>query len=186
MYLEIILSIMLLIISVMLIKEKNNLYIVIFFSVFSLVAASLYFYNAAPDVALAELSIGSAFIPLIFIITISKQKTFTVVADKESLYFCAPQDDKDQPGVCYMLLDEFCQHYDLKLKLIQPDIHENQTILGAFRSWSIDLIVKYESDSNRYYFIGKTTSLMMSRLDKMTEKYSNITVVKVRDYETED
>ena len=72
------LVILFLILSIIIVFEKNNLKVIIYFSLFSFVASSIYFVNMAFDIALAEIAIGCAFIPLIYIITISKQKLFTV------------------------------------------------------------------------------------------------------------
>ena len=63
---------LLIIILIVIIFSKENLKIVIYSSVFSLICAILYFLCNAPDVALAEAAIGSAIVPLIYIISISK------------------------------------------------------------------------------------------------------------------
>ena len=63
---------LLIIILIVIIFSKENLKIVIYSSVFSLICAILYFLYSAPDVALAEAAIGSAIVPLIYIISISK------------------------------------------------------------------------------------------------------------------
>lgn len=64
--------ILLIIILVAIILSNENLKIIIYSSVFSLICAILYFLYSAPDVALAEAAIGSAIVPLIYIISISK------------------------------------------------------------------------------------------------------------------
>ena len=61
--------------------SKNNFTIVILMSVFSLIAATLYMLNQAPDVAIAEVAINAAIIPLIYIIAISRQREL-IIYDK--------------------------------------------------------------------------------------------------------
>ncbi len=63
---------LLIIIIITIIKSTENLKIVIYSSIFSLMCAILYFLYNAPDVALAEAAIGSAIVPLIYIIAIAK------------------------------------------------------------------------------------------------------------------
>ena len=69
-----VLQVLLIFLSIFIIRSKNNLKAIIFFSTFSLVTASFYYFLKAPDLALAEAAIGSAIIPLIYIIAISKQR----------------------------------------------------------------------------------------------------------------
>ena len=61
----------LIILSIAIVVHKNNGTIIILIASFSLVTASLYLINRAPDVAIAEIAIGSAIIPLIYVISIS-------------------------------------------------------------------------------------------------------------------
>ncbi len=60
-------------------KEDHYLRMVIFYAAFSLISAVLYYFFNAPDVAMAELAIGCAFVPLMFIIAISKQREFIII-----------------------------------------------------------------------------------------------------------
>lgn len=76
---------LLIIILIVIIFSKENLKIVIYSSVFSLICAILYFLYNAPDVALAEAVIGSAIVPLIYIISISKHsKSASHIDENES------------------------------------------------------------------------------------------------------
>ncbi len=74
-----VLFIFVLIMAIAVILTNNNLRLIMYFSVFSFGAAASYFVLKAPDIALAEVAIGCAFVPLIYLITIGKQKIFTVV-----------------------------------------------------------------------------------------------------------
>lgn len=78
---ENILYILLVIVAFRLVTDNSSIRLIVFFSAFSLVIAALYFFLFAPDVALAEIVVGSAFIPLIFIITTTRKLTYTVYID---------------------------------------------------------------------------------------------------------
>src|SRR5210317_459337 len=71
----------LIVLAIAIVLHKNNGTIIILIASFSLVTASLYIINRAPDVAIAEIAIGSAIIPLIYVISISRQREF-IVLDK--------------------------------------------------------------------------------------------------------
>lgn len=166
-------SILLVVVALIIVSEKNNLRLIIYFSVYSLIMASLYFFNQAPDVALAEVAIGSAFIPFVYIITISKQQTFTVVGNIKS-------------RAMHALLDDFCRHFGLKLQIAKDEPEENVTISGVFRVKNIDLIVNENKETGRIDLIGNASSLMMKRLEEMIKDYDHIAFVEVSDYETDD
>ncbi|MBI9013326.1 MAG: DUF4040 domain-containing protein [Clostridiales bacterium] len=171
------LMILLLSVTLAIVFEKNNKRIIIFFSVFSLIAASLYFYNHAPDVALAEISVGSAFIPLIFLIAISKQRTFTVMKRSE------------RPFVYQDLLVEFCKDENLNLKLIDSEEvydDEAKSIHGAFRRQDIDVIIDYNAKKKRYDMICKKSNVMIDKFEALALKYHGIRIVRLIDEETID
>ncbi len=172
-------SLMILLLSVTLavVFEKNNKRIIIFFSVYSLIAASLYFYNHAPDVALAEIAVGSAFIPLIFLIAISKQRTFTVMKRSE------------RPFMYQDLLTEFCKNENLNLKLIDSrEVYEDEakSIHGAFRRQDIDVIIDYNAKKKRYDMTCKESNLMIDRFEKLASIQHGIRIIRTTDDETID
>lgn len=169
--------ILLLIVTLAVIKEKNNFKLIIFFSGFSLIAASLYFYNHAPDVALAEIAVGSAFIPLIFLITISKQRTFTVM------------NNENKEFVYQEVLEEFCREENLKLKIVfESEVFDDsaKSIHGVFRRQDIDLIIDYDDKKKKYYITGKKSNLMINKFIVMTQDIHNINVIRISDEETDD
>ena len=174
MYIRYILIILLLILSVVIVLEKNNLKIIIFFSAFSLISASLYFYNYAPDVALAEIAVGSAFVPLIFLITISKQRTFTVMSSLET-------------GFEHIeVLEEFCKTENLKLKIVSnEDVinDDSKTIHGVFRRNDIDLLLDYSKSKNVYKIVGKSSNALIGRLEKVVKDNNAIKLIKTSDEE---
>jgi putative multicomponent Na+:H+ antiporter subunit B len=178
MTIESVLQISIIIISLAIVKSKDNLYIVIYFAIFSLITASLYYLYKAPDVALAEVSIGSAIIPLIFIIAISKQKQFTVINRAEEEFM-----EPSTPGRGYVILTGFCKIYGLKLRVSKDKEGE---ISGVFRHQNTDLIVQKDSASGRYIFIGKSSSLLMNKLQNILEKEKDMMLIKKGDEETLD
>ncbi len=174
---KIVLMLLLLVITTVVVIEKNNKRVIVFFSVFSLIAASLYFYNNAPDVALAEIAVGSAFIPLIFLITISKQQTFTVMMNTEKSFLYED------------LLRQFCKDENLKLKIIHTEDvfnDEARSIHGAFRRQDIDIIVDYNSKKKRYDMTCKESNVMIERFERMTQKVHGIRIIRSTDEETID
>lgn len=142
-----------------------------------MIAASLYFYNNAPDVALAEIAVGSAFIPLIFLITISKQRRFIVKinTEKEFIYMS--------------VLEEFCKKENLKLDIIKAsESHDEEakTIHGVFRRQDVDIIIDYNPKKKRYDLLCKDSNIMIERFATMTQKVHGIRLVKTKDEETLD
>lgn len=167
----------LLALTIAIIVENNNYKIIVLFSGFSLVAACLYFFNNAPDVALAEIAVGSAFIPLIFLIAMSKQRTFTVM-EKTNRKFEHME-----------ILTEFCRNENLKLIMVKSkDIVEDEAkgISGVFRHRDIDLIIDYNKKKKYYIITGKEESMLIDRLQVATKNVIGIRIIKRVDTETID
>lgn len=174
----VLLQILLIIIALAVTFIKDNLKMVIFFSVFSLISASLYYFYRAPDLALAEAAIGSAIIPLIFIISISKQREFIVITDLKNDDFL---DVLPKEGKGYKLLSEFTDYYNLNLVITED--REN-TIFGIFRLKNVDLFVRKNDD--KYILEGKRTSIIMNKLAQMIDGYPEIDIVFIEEGETFD
>jgi uncharacterized MnhB-related membrane protein len=77
-WLGLLFQIFLIITALAVVFNKNHFTIIILMSVFSIVAATLYMINQAPDVAIAEAAINAAIIPLIYVIAISRQRELIV------------------------------------------------------------------------------------------------------------
>lgn len=171
------LLLLLLVVTVLTVLQKNNQKLVIYFSVFSLVSASLYFYSHAPDVALAEIAVGSAFIPLIFLIAISKQRTFTVLLNnKEDFTY-------------QNLIDEFINEENLKLKLLNAsnvDHEEANSVSGVFRRLDVDLIIDYSHKKNKYYLLCKRDNQLIDRFEKKVSHIQKIRIIRHVDEVTID
>lgn len=177
-----ILLLLLIFLSVYIIKTKNNLKAIIYFSAFSLISASVYFFLSAPDLALAEAAIGSAIIPLIYIIAISKQREFLVVSrisqDDPFLYH-----NQDIKGKGYQLLEEFTKHYNLKLVINHGKYDE---LHGIFRIRNIDLVIEKCMDTGKYFLKGKKSSILMNKLEELTKAQLNIVIIKIEEGEMDD
>jgi len=171
------LQILLIIITIVIVANKDNIKIVIFFSFSSLITALLYFLNKAPDVALAEVAIGSAIMPLILIISISKQREFVVISHIDDDFLTS------QECIGYKLLEDFAKYYNLKLRIYTSDINN---LRGIFRENNVDLIVEKSKKSNKYLFKGKKSSILMNKLEQMAKNESIIKIIKVGENETHD
>lgn len=177
-----ILLVLLIILAILVVVENNNLKLIMYFFIFSFTAASIYFLNQALDIALAEVAVGCAFVPLIYLITVSKQKTFTVLIDNEHLH-----DDSYKNNDLYkkliFLLEDFCRYYTLELKVITKQLQYYPTVQGAFRPGNIDLIASLDEENNHLVITGNYSNIMIPRLDKMIRKYKNIDLIRVETYE---
>jgi uncharacterized MnhB-related membrane protein len=174
---KLIFHILIIIIAISLIFTKDYIDLIVSYAVFSLFAAALYYFNFAPDVAIAEIAIGAAFVPLIFIITVSKQKRFIVTGDVINRCFI------DDEGECINILQAFADLYNLELEVLENVEEEDLQLTGVFRSVNIDMYIREIQDGDAYYFIGKESSILMKRMEKMTDKYNNIRVILVPDIE---
>lgn len=170
-------QVLLIIIIIVIVLSKDNIKMVIFFSFSSLVTALLYFLNKAPDVALAEVAIGSAIMPLILIASISKQREFIVISHIEDDFLTSGE------GIGYKLLEDFSKYYNLKLRIYNSDI---DNLSGIFRERNVDLIVEKSRKGNKYLLKGKKSSILMNKLEQMTKDESKIKIIKVGEYETYD
>lgn len=177
--LEIILCILLLIIAINIVSTHNNLYLIVYFSAFSFITACIYFVSKAPDLALAEIAVGCAFIPLIYTIAISKQKRFTV------LFFTGNiPETKEMSNVntdLTLLLNRFANHY--KIKIDKRDISSvfKSNIKSIVKPGNADLIVTYDTYSNCFIIKGIVTNIMLNTLEQMNHS-EQIKIVRVKDY----
>lgn len=177
------LVLMLLAVSIIMVREKNNLNLIIYYFVFSFLAASLYFLSKAPDIALAEIAVGCAFIPIIYIIAISKQNEFNVLLydGKEALENLEYRVYYDE---LYYFLSEFCEEYSLDLKIITKKTTYYPTVHGVFRPGNVDLIAAFNPDEEVLWIIGNKSNFMYPKLETISHKYENIMIVRVADEES--
>lgn len=165
-----ILQILMIIIALAIVLHKKNFTIIILIATFSLIAAALYIINKAPDVAIAEVAIGSAIIPLIYVISISRQREF-IVLDKTRHGFVDP--DEKLTGEVYELLSKFVDDYDLRLNLC-CDIEGKEEDLT--NQLNVDLIISIDPKTKKYVLKGKSSSLLLSKLKILTVNHPRIEV----------
>ncbi len=175
------LQFLLIFIAIAIVLHKNNGTIIILIASFSLVTASLYVINNAPDVAIAEVAIGSAIIPLIYVISISRQREF-IVLDKAMDDFIIS--DNQFTGVGYVLLKRFSDFYHLELNITNDPLlcrlgEGKDQILCE--ETNVDLIVTKDPTTNEYVLKGKASNILMQKLEQMTKDYHNIKVIKFKD-----
>lgn len=166
------LQVFLVILLVFLARSRNNTTIAIVFSLFSLLTALLFFLNQAPDVALAEIAVGSAIMPLILILSISKQREF-MVDDRAGDDFTNPEG-----GEGYKLLKTFAGHYNLNLKICRDGRCD---ISGVFRQDHVDLIVERQGAGTGHVLKGKKSSVLMNRLELAVKDMPDVSVLTVEE-----
>ncbi len=176
------LQILLIMIAFAIVIHKNNGTIIILIASFSLVTASLYVINNAPDVAIAEVAIGSAIIPLIYVISISRQREF-IVLDKAMDDFIIR--DNALTGIGYVILKRFSDFYHLELNITNDPMYYKE---GASKDQvlteqtNVDLIItKDPQNENGYVFKGKASNVLMNKLEELIKDYDNIRIVKFKD-----
>ncbi|TVP84598.1 MAG: DUF4040 domain-containing protein [Acholeplasmataceae bacterium] len=169
------LQILLIIISIAIVLHERNFTIIILIASFGLIAATLYMLNNAPDVAIAEVAIGSAIIPLIYVISISRQREF-IVLDKSLHGFIDP--DAELEGDVYDILNEFVKTYDLRLNVC-CDIEGDERDLT--NQLNVDLIITFNPKTNTYMLKGKASSVLMTKLDELCATNPRIEVVTFKD-----
>ena len=171
---ETLLQFLLIITTLVIIFSKNNLKIIIFFSASSLITASLYFFNKAPDVALAEVAIGSAITPLIFLMAITRQKDFVVINRTEDDFF---NKGLSRTGDGYRFLEKFTEHYQLKLSIYNKKLANG---IGVLRSGDVDLTIQMCPSTKKYLLKGKESNILMNKLEQMALEEPLIEILKVR------
>lgn len=166
----------LIVLAIAIVLHKNNGTIIILIASFSLVTASLYIINKAPDVAIAEIAIGSAIIPLIYVISISRQREF-IVLDKTMDDFIITDDQLS--GIGYVLLHRLTDFYHLELNitndsgLCRLDEHMDKVVC---EQTNVDMIVSKDDTTGEYVFKGKKSSVLMRRLQTIVQPFDRIKV----------
>ena len=174
-----ILQILLIIIALVIIFHKENFTIIIYISAFGLIAATLYVINQAPDVAIAEVAIGSAIIPLIYVISISRQREFIVL---DRVDYDVVNLDKELADV-YQVLTDFAEEHSLKLNIC-AGIKGSERELT--RELNIDLIIVYNAEKQCFEFKGKSSSVIMKQLKSITAEKDYIQVSTIEDRDLYD
>lgn len=141
----------LLIIVLAIIFSKSIIRAIILLSVFSVISSLMYYLYQAPDVAMAELAIGAAIVPLIYVISITRQKKYIVIDNTKDRFL-----ERGMAG--YMLLSHFCKSKNLEL-VVMREAPEKESFL--FSKKDIDLIVERDSS-----LLGTSTSYQVKPCDR--------------------
>jgi len=173
------LQVLLIVIALIVIFHKENFTIIIYISAFGLVAAVLYAMNQAPDVAIAEVAIGSAIIPLIYVISIARQREYIVLDRVDHDRFELDEENL----VVYEFLNVFVDMHDLKLN-VTSDIKGDEFTLND--ELNVDLILTYDDDLKKFVLKGKKSSILVSKLKKSAQSYDFIEVIEFKDGELLD
>ena len=161
-YLNDLLLLIMLVTIVGITRESNNYKLILYAAFFSFAGACLYFINGAPDLALAEIAIGCAFIPLIFTIAIMRQNTFTVVffSDEGQPAYCDPQVLIEFMGIA----EVFCGRHQLKLKIVTHPKSYEPSVRGIFRLGNTDLIAHYIEEEKQLHVWGNKGNRLIPEL----------------------
>lgn len=163
------LQVLLVLVALAIIFHQNQFTIIILMSVFSLIVATLYMLNYAPDVAIAEVAINAAIIPLIYVIAISRQRELIVL---DTLHHGQNLSIETMQGEVYEFLRQFAKKQRLKINLCcDLTIHEKT----LFDDMNIDLIIYQNEDNPSHYILkGKSSSVLLSSLHLAKKPYQNI------------
>jgi uncharacterized MnhB-related membrane protein len=173
------LQVLLIIIALTVIFHKENFTIIIYISAFGLVAAVLYAMNQAPDVAIAEVAIGSAIIPLIYVISIARQREYIVLDRVNHDRF---ELDEENLKV-YEFLNAFVDIHDLKLNVTSDISGDDYTLTDEL---NVDLILSYDDTLKKFVLKGKQSSILVTKLKKSAEVYDFLEVIALKDGELLD
>lgn len=173
------LQVLMIIVALGIVFHKKNFTIIILIASFGLIAAGLYIINKAPDVAIAEVAIGSAIIPLIYVISISRQREF-IVLDRTKHGYIDP--DVELTGEVYEILTEFVKDHDLRLNVC-CDIRGSEVELT--NQLNVDLIIQ-QLENGKYVLKGKSSSVLLSKLKTLTKNNPNIEVEVIKEGESLD
>ena len=175
-----VLQMILVVIAIAIVIHKRNFTIIILIATFGLVAASLYIINKAPDVAIAEVAIGSAIIPLIYVISISRQREFIVLDRTNDGFF---EYGFELSGEGFQILSDFVKEYDLSLNIC-VDIQGKAITL--IQELNVDLIVSKDTKTNQYVLVGKESSVLMTKLKNQVKDVPHIRIETIKEEKKND
>ena len=132
----------------------------------------MYALNQAPDVAIAEVAIGSAIIPLIYVISIARQREYIVLDRVDH----DPSELTEKNEKIYELLNAFVEAHNLKLNDCSNISGDEYTLTDEL---NVDLILSYDNDKN-ILIKGKKSSILVSKLKKAARKLSFLEVVALK------
>lgn len=176
-FIPLIFQIFLILTAFSVVVSKNNFTIVILMSVFSLIASTLYMLNQAPDVAIAEVAINAAIIPLIYVIAISRQREL-IIYDK--LQHGEIDPSTKQKGDVYAYLYEFSKKNKLKINIC-CDLEGSDTVV--FKDLNVDVMIDRLQDNKGYSLKGKSSNVLIKKMHRELKKSDFIEVILIEEGE---
>ncbi|MDO9591998.1 MAG: DUF4040 domain-containing protein [Erysipelotrichaceae bacterium] len=171
------LSLMLPLAALMTLRTRHNFKLILYFTAFSFTAATLYLLHQAPDISLAEIAVGCAFIPLIYTIAIMKQNILNVVVKATMNGDTAI--DQEKLSAFMARLGEFGKSYGLEPKLIGGEKGRISTVAGIFRPGSADLLLEYDALTDSIRVEGNESNWMIEALERWLEHEPGVEFVGV-------
>ena len=153
--LEYIIYLILISINIFLIFEKKLYRSILLYAAFSLLLGSLYIIYSAHDVALAEISVGSALVPIIFMITIKKYREFEIAFNYSQLTDFEVEEIKK-------ILDYYAKYKKLRIKEIDYNKVQLDVFRDVFREVTVDLVIDKREDIIIY---AKKSSYLVEELE---------------------
>ena len=153
--------IILIIISIYILFQNNNLNALIAYGIFGAAISGIFFLMNAPDVALVEITVGSAFIFFIYLIAIKK------VAKIKVLYLETPymieEINDELRGFEYNLIKEFLDEKGLEANFIKINLlrrnflfshskEYHQNYFPSYRIINLNYIDKYYEKILDFYY----------------------------------
>ena len=159
-------QVFMILVAIAVILQKNNFTIIILMSVYSLIAATLYTLNQAPDVAIAEVAINAALIPLIYVIAISRQRELIVF---DTLHHGDIGPLSTFSGEIYDYLYSFSKKNKLRLNLCCDSIGNEQTLMEEM---NVDLIITKHHGT--FILKGKKNNVLMKKIVRELKMHTSI------------
>ncbi len=179
-WLGILLQVFLIITAIAVVMHQNHFTIIILMSVFSIIAATLYTVNQAPDVAIAEVAINAAIIPLIYVIAISRQREL-IVFDK--LHHGQTKTNQKFEGDVYLYLERFSKKHKLKLNFCH-DLKVSDKVI--FQDLNVDVLIDRDQHTKQYVLKGKSSNVLMKKMMKDLKTNQNVRFAMVEEGENLD
>lgn len=174
-----ILQIFLIVIAIAVVLHKENFTIIIYIASFGLIAAILYTLNQAPDVAIAEVAIGSAIIPLIYVVSISRQREYIILDRVNHNRY----DLDEQNIILYEKLSEFVLKHDLKMNVC-ADMEGYDELIT--KELNVDLIISYNDETKKFELKGKSSSILVKQLKETCNVLDFVDVIFLKEGEHND
>lgn len=130
------LQIILIFMTVMVIFEKNLLKAIIYMAIYSSIISVIYYFLKAPDVALAEISIGGGISTLIFIKGVEKSDKFIIKCNGGKSIKHIKK------------IEEFCEHMGYKVHYDFNDMYSYYDL--EIRNYNDKLIISIDKNSVLY------------------------------------